>query len=238
MEASHPAANPTTDVKGTTSVIQHLGVEHKTNSAPAGNATTIKDHASAPAESDLRRTVCKGGPCQEPAPKPVQLKPVIADAPREVCKDGSCQPCPVGQLAGKNKNKDGPCGTAPSAVKKGSAAVGGSARNGVPQPCPAGQVWNGAQCLPVGAQQCLPNQIMVGTSCQTDCAMSTTSAQSIIMELRSARLHKDDICRQNPTGMECQQAEAHYNLEFVEYQTFLAGVPTECRTALPDPIAI
>jgi hypothetical protein len=60
----------------------------------------------------------------------------------------------------------------------------------------------------------------------------------VIVQLRSARLRKNDICLQNPTGKGCQEAEAHYALMLNEYRNLLGGVPTECRTALPDPIAI
>jgi hypothetical protein len=58
------------------------------------------------------------------------------------------------------------------------------------------------------------------------------------LELRSARQQRDEVCLRNPTGKECQQADAHYNLVLTEYRSFLGGVPTECQTALPDPIAI
>jgi hypothetical protein len=71
-----------------------------------------------------------------------------------------------------------------------------------------------------------------------DCAIPTASAQNVIVQLRSARLSKNDICLQNPTGKECQEAEAHYDLMLNEYRNLLGGVPTECRTELPDPIAI
>jgi hypothetical protein len=196
-------------------------VERKINSASAVNATATKDRASKPVEPDLRRRVCEDGPCKEPAPKPVQLKPIAPDLRRKLCKDGPCQPCP----AGRSKGKDGSCAPPPGA------------RTVVQQPCAAGQVWGGTQCLIVGPQQCLPGQSRVGTSCQ-DCAISTASAQNVIVQLRSARLGKNDICLQNPTGKECQEADAHYDLMLNEYRNFLGGVPTECRTALPDPIAI
>jgi hypothetical protein len=221
-EASRPTAHPpATDVKRTTSDIQPLGVERKINSASV-NATATKDRASSAVEPDLRRRVCEDGPCKEPAPKPVQLKPIAPDPRRKLCKDGSCQPCP----AGGSKAKDGSC-TAPPGT-----------RTVVQQPCPAGQVWGGTQCLSVGAQQCLPGQSRIGTSCQADCAIPSASAQNVIVQLRSARLRKNDICLQNPTGKECQEAETHYDLMLNEYRNFLGGVPTECRTALPDPIAI
>jgi hypothetical protein len=208
VEASRLAAHPpATDVKRSPSDIQPLDMERKINSASAVNATATKDHASSPVEPDLRR---------------------------KLCKDGPCQTCPAGQ----SKGKDGSCAPPARVVKNDNVRGVGSARTVVPQPCAAGQVWGGTQCLTVGAQQCLPGQSRVGTSCQADCAIPTTSAQNIIVELRSARLNKNDICLQNPTGKECQEAEAHHNLVLNEYRNFLGGVPAECRTALPDPIAI
>jgi hypothetical protein len=84
---------------------------------------------------------------------------------------------------------------------------------------------------------CPAGQSMVGASCQADCTLPTGSAQNFIVELRSARLRKSDVCTQNPTGRDCQEAEGRYDLMLNEYRTFLGGVPMECRTA-PDPIAI
>ena len=216
------ARSPETDVKRTTSDIQTVGAERKINSAPAVSATATKDHASTPVEPDLRRTVCKDGACQQPAPKPVQLKPVGPDVPHKVCKDGPCQACPAGQLAGK----DGACAAPPRVVKNGNVPGVGSARNAVQQPCPAGQLWDGAQCAVLGAQR------------SQDCTIAIGGAQNVIVELRSARQEKDDACLRNPTGRECQEAEAHYDLMLNEYRNFLGGVPAECQTALPDPIAI
>lgn len=60
----------------------------------------------------------------------------------------------------------------------------------------------------------------------------------MIVELRSARQRKDDACLQNSTGKECQEAEAQYDLMLLEYRNYLGGVPAECRSGLPDPIAI
>jgi len=217
-EVSRPTAHPpATDVKRTTSDIEPVGVERKINSAPAVNATATK--------------VCEGGPCKEPAPKPIQLKLVAPDLRGKPCKGGPCQPCPAGQSEGK----DGSCGPAPSAR---TVAAQPGARTVVRQPCAVGQVWNGTQCQVVGAQQCPAGQSMVGTSCQADCTLPTASAQNIIVELRSARQGKDEACLHNPIGKECREAEADYDLRLNEYRNFLGGMPTECRTALPDPIAI
>ncbi len=235
LDPSRPTAQPpAATVKSTTSAIQPIGTERKVNSASAVDTTATKDHASSPADPDLRRGICEDGPCKEPAPKPVQLKPIAPDPPRKACKDGPCQPCPAGQ----SESKDDFCAPPPGVVKNGNVLGVGSAKNAAQQPCAAGQVWDGTQCLIVGAQQCLPGQSRVGTSCQADCTIATTSAQGVIERLRSARQSRDDVCRKIPAGQECQMADADYSLMLNEYRNFLGGVPAECRATLPDPIAI
>ena len=209
---------PVSDVKRGAPGTHPPGVEPKINpSAPVVSATAAKDLESRPQEPDLRHRICENGPCKEPEPKPVE-----PDLRRKICKDGPCQQCPAGESAGK----DGSC--APPPTTKATAA----------QSCPGGQVWNGNQCLTVGAQQCQPGQTRIGASCQaTDCATPTASAQNVIMRLRSARQRKE-ACRQNSTTQECQEAETQYNSVYNEYQAFLGGVPAECRIGLPDPSAI
>jgi hypothetical protein len=192
----------------------------------ASDSGVTKSKASS---KDSRPTTSDIQSDRQAAPKPVQLKPVASDTSHKVCKDGPCQDCPRAQT----KAKDGSC----VAVKNSNVPGAGGTTSVTQQSCPAGQTWNGAQCVTVGVQQCLPNQTKVGTTC-LDCSATTGGAQNIIMELRNARSNKDEVCRKNPTGLECQQAEAHYNLTFTEYENFLGGVPMECRTTLPDPIAI
>jgi len=153
LDPSRPTAQPpAATVKSTTSDTHPIGTERKVNSASAVNATATKDHASSPADPDLRRGICENGPCKEPAPKPDQLKPIASDPPRKACKDGPCQPCPAGQ----SESKDDFCAPPPSVVKNGNVLGVGSAKNAAQQPCAAGQVWDGTQCLMVGTQQCLP----------------------------------------------------------------------------------
>jgi hypothetical protein len=192
----------------------------------ASDSGVTKSKASS---KDSRPTTSDIQSDRQAAPKPVQLKPVASDTSHKVCKDGPCQDCPRAQT----KAKDGSC----VAVKNSNVPGAGGTTSVTQQSCPAGQTWNGAQCVTVGVQQCLPNQTKVGTTC-LDCSATTGGAQNIIMELRNARSNKDEVCRKNPTGLECQQAEAQYNLTFTEYENFLGGVPMECRTTLPDPIAI
>jgi hypothetical protein len=174
-----------------------------------GNAK--KDTEKETPEPDLRRHICFKGPCPQPEP----------DLRHRVCLNGLC-PCPTGMSAGK----DGSCAPPPNAKVV------------VQQACLAGEVWNGNQCMMLSSQQCMPGQTRVGSSCRADCAISTTGAQTDILELRSARLRKNDACRIDPRGQECLQAEGHYSTVLSEYRTFLAGVPTECRGQLPDPSAI
>jgi hypothetical protein len=127
--------------------------------------------------------------------------------------------------------KDNSCVAAPAQARA-------AAKNAptAPQACPAGQVWNGLQCAFTGAQQCMPGQMAVGTSCRADCTLATAGAQNYIVLLRNARQDKDDACLRNPNGQECQDAEMNYNIRLNEYQSILGGVPTEC--GLPNPFAI
>jgi hypothetical protein len=230
-EISHPKAQlPDADVKTTTSDSQPSSVERKINSSPE-NPRATKNQAPNAVDPDLHRKICEHGPCNVPAPQPIPVKPSAPEASTKLCKDGPCQQCPAGQ----SRAKDGSCGSGTSA--KTVAPPPGS-RPVIQQSCAAGQVWNGTQCQLAGARPCTGGQNMTGASCQTDCTIATGSAQNVIAELRSARQQKDEACLQNPTGKECQAAEASYDLTLNEYRNFLGGVPIECRTVLPDPIAI
>jgi hypothetical protein len=98
-------------------------------------------------------------------------------------------------------------------------------------------VWNGSVCVPTGVR-CQPGQISNGVSCQADCASVTGQSGNLILELRSARQQKDQVCQQAPQSMQCQQAESSYSGALQRYQMWLAGAPTQCRSGLPDPISI
>jgi len=103
--------------------------------------------------------------------------------------------------------------------------------------CAADEWWNGTRCTQIG-ETCPAGQIREGTMCRADCTTHTAGAQHWIMMLRNARQERDDVCRQNPTSRECQEAEAAYDLRIHEYRSFLGGMPTECRTGLPDPAGV
>jgi hypothetical protein len=162
----------------------------------------------------------------KPAPHPVEPKPV-PEAAKKTCKDGACQPCSSAQAKGK---KDGGCDAAVAGAAAAPKAAG-------PQSCAAGQVWNGAQCLPAGAQPCTPGQIG-SASCQAQCITASTAAQGYIDLLRNARQQKDDACLKNQMSKECSQAEFDYNMRISEYRGYLGVVPIGCQSTLPDPTAI
>jgi hypothetical protein len=165
-----------------------------------------------------------------PQPKPAPTPP---DQAAKNCKDKDqpCPVCPAGQSPGKNNS----CHLA-AAAKAASAASAQRTAPAAALVCPAGQVWNGAQCIAAGAQQCLPGQSIASPSCQTACAMATGGAQNYIQLLRMARQDKDDACLKNQTGQECQIAESTYGMRLLEYRNFLGSVPAGCT--LPDPISI
>jgi len=167
-------------------------------------------------------------------PKPCAKEPCVAPKPVEpdrfakLCKDRPCPVCPPGQSPGKNNS------CIPASPGNGASAPG---RPNLPAKiCAAGEVWNGSQCVPIVAQQCLPGETNTGGSCQADCNSETAGAQSYIQRLRMARQDKDSACLKNPTGDECQSAEATYQMRMLEYRNYLGGVATQC--SLPDPISI
>ena len=133
--------------------------------------------------------------------------------------------------AGKSK-KDSSCDAA--AAAKADAAAPKAAG---PQTCAAGQVWNGDQCLIVGAQPCAPGQIG-SASCQAQCITAFTAAQAYIDLVRNARQQKDDACVKDQMSTECSQAELVINARISEYRSYLGVVPIGCQSTLPDPTAI
>ena len=222
---SHVPSQPQPGVKPVVPRAQTPEPDVRTNGAASdGKKTPAKDQNLRLPAPDLRHKPCDEEPCGEPGPKPVSP----SDLHAKVCKDGPCPICAPGQSPGKHNS----CVSA--TLAKG--AIAPSKTSAVPQACPAGQIWNGIQCAPVGAQQCLPGQAGTSASCQTDCTIATAEAQNYIELLRMARQDKDQACTRNPTQQECQQAESTYNIRLNEYRTFLAGVSTTCT--LPDPISI
>ena len=167
-----------------------------------------------------------------------RITPVVTPLPtiepglrKRKCLKEPCA-CLPGQTGGKG------C-AAPPIAQTHICGIGNS-WNGVqcaPEGCPAGKRWNGVQCVydscPAGE-----TRLGVGDACRTDCTTAHARSQDVIMRLRNARIEKDDACRQDPTGLPCQRAEAGYSSMLNEYRNFLGSVPIECRTTMPDPISI
>jgi len=219
-----PAASQVSNDTGRTAPrTQALEPGSRTNTAGSDRKDTVpKSQDSRHPAPALPHGPCDKEPCATPEPKPIP-----PDLRAKLCKGGPCPVCAPGQAPGK----DNSC---VPALAKGANAAPKPA--GVPQSCPAGQIWNGAQCATVGAQQCLPGQTSVGVACQTACATATGGAQGYIDLLRMARQDKDSACIQDPTGDECRSAETTYDMRINEYRAYLATVPTGC--VLPDPISI
>lgn len=196
-----------------------------TNSVPAASPSsdsTMKTQANAATESRVRS---KAGSVDSRAQAPeADVKARAGENRKPPTKDQNLRrPAPDLRRTACEKQ---PCAEAVAPSKTGAVA----------QACPAGQIWNGIQCAPVGVQQCVPGQIGAGASCQENCTIATAGAQSYIEFLRMARQDKDQACTANPNQQQCQEAESTYNIRLNEYRTFLAGVSTACT--LPDPISI
>ena len=218
-----PAASQVSNDTGRTAPrTQALEPGSRTNTAGSDRKDTVpKSQDSRHPAPALPHGPCDKEPCATPEPKPIP-----PDLRAKLCKGGPCPVCAPGQAPGK----DNSC---VPALAKGANAT--PKPGVVPQSCPAGQIWNGAQCAAVGAQQCLPGQTS-GIACQTACATATGGAQGYIDLLRMARQDKDSACIQDPTGDECRSAETTYDMRINEYRAYLATVPTGC--VLPDPISI
>ena len=213
------------------------------NSQDAGKPATAphvldtkpeKQVVSKPTEPGLRRPNCEGKPC-ESVSKPVSTQP---DLRHRVCLNGNCG-CPDGQV--ESKKGCVPLATAkalptqrvkqcqPGEVLNGSACVPSTT-------CQPGQSWNGASCVP--STTCQPGQIRTGAACHSDCSIVNAEAGSWIPQVRSARQDRDEACRQDPSGMQCQQLSGHYTVTLEQYRSIWAGAPVDCQITLPVPDTI
>jgi hypothetical protein len=188
-----------------------------------GETPATKAQEPKPTDPDLRKPICKDGPCREPLPKPleargnVQLNPV----PVPICKNPPCA-CPPGQTRGKN----GGC-------------VAGGTTNSVDQ-CQPGEYWNGAGCIAT-AQQCPPNEHWNGTSCvasMDQCAAIIGRSASLVADARSIRTRMQAECSRNPSGQECMDLKQSYEAAIQTYRMLVNEAPVECRTMLPDPLSL
>jgi hypothetical protein len=168
------------------------------------------------AESDLRRPVCKDGPCEKIPPK----KPLESDLRRPVCQGKVCA-CPPGEAAGKN----GQCVAAPP---NGSDA------------CPAGQSWNGGACI-ASVMQCPPAEYWNGTACVTrlaECATIDAQGAALANEVRAAKAQMQSACSENPSGQECGDFKQNYEVTVERYRILVGGASASCRAMLLDPLAL
>ncbi|HKH98025.1 MAG TPA: hypothetical protein VJ999_02870 [Candidatus Sulfotelmatobacter sp.] len=164
-------------------------------------------------DPDLRRPICKKGPCKKPAP------PVVVESElRPPCKGKGC-PCPPGGAPGKN----GGCVAAPTN-----------------NTCAAGQYWNGGACVP-STHQCPANEYWNGASCVTrmnDCATIDARAASLANEVRGARAQMQNACSNNSSGQECGALKQSYDGAVERYRMLLNEAPVNCRGTLADPISL
>ena len=179
-------------------------------------AAKEKEKGERAAESDLRRPICKDGPCKEVTHK----EPVESDLRHPVCKDKPCT-CPPGEATGKN----GGCVAAPT-------NSGGS--------CGAGEDWNGAACVASGGP-CAADTYWNGASCvarQTECAGIEARASALANEVRAARAQMQDSCSNNPSEQECSDRKQNYEGTIERYRMLLNEAPANCRSVVPDPLSL
>ena len=176
-----------------------------------------KDKHPRSPESDLRRPVCKDGPCKEVVPK----EPVETDLRRPVCKNKPCT-CPTGEVLGKN----GGC-------------VASNPTNGSDQ-CGTGQYWNGGACTAI-VRACQANEYWNGVACvnsQTECASFSASAALVANEVRSVKVRMQNACMDDPSGQECSDLKQSYAGAIERYRMAISGAPVNCRAMLPDPLSL
>jgi hypothetical protein len=184
---------------------------------PADKEKQEKEKYPRSPESDLRRPICKDGPCKEVVPKP----PVESDLRRPVCKDKPCT-CPPGEVLGKQ----GGC-------------VASNPVNGSDQ-CGTGQYWNGGACTAI-VRACQPNEYWNGVACvnsQTECATINASAALAANEVRAARAQMQSACMDDPSGQECSDLKQSYAGAIERYRMAISGAPANCRAMLPDPVSL
>jgi hypothetical protein len=186
--------------------------------APAariGENSAEKEREAKPAEPDLRRRICEGAACKEPATKPVPE----SDLRRRACPNGTCG-CPAGQTASK-----GGCVSTPVA----------SATN----QCQPGESWNGGACLP--SSQCRAGEYWNGVNCTTassNCAMFIGRGAMLASELRSLKAQIQAACSQNQTAQDCNDIKMRQMGAVQRYQMLLSEAGPTCRTSLLDPLAL
>ena len=215
---------------------EKISGESRITPAPKiGEETPEREPEAKKDEPEWKHRTCENGPCKEPIPKP---EPPVSELKRglpiPVCAKGPC-PCPPGQTAGKGGCV--PVTTPPVSETCPAGQVWNGGSCVLANQCPLGQSWNGATCVPNSAR-CSAGQVWNGTTCRSDCNLTTSGLAGITERLRMARHQRDDACRQDPSGTECRQAQASYDLAVSEYRAQTAGIPAECSGTVLDPSAI
>jgi hypothetical protein len=192
------------------------GTDGKIVPAPRIGEVPDKEKEPKPLESDLRKPVCKDGPCKEPPAKPVA--PSESDLRRRICIEGPC-PCPPGEMRSKN-----------------GACVAGTP-TGYPE-CQPGQYWNGGcTAIPV----CQQNEYWNGVSCvvsAAECASISARAAAVISEVRGIRGQMQGACASGPSGQECSDLTQRHDAALQRYRMLMSEAPLNCRMGLPDPSSL
>jgi hypothetical protein len=213
-----------------------VGANVAVKSAPAGKIVSEERNVETPAlkkppESDLRHPVCPGGRCPDVASEVKNPQPPKDDLRHCIlCK------CPPGQ-SGKGEcvgNPTNPQPTKPQTCSAGTTWNGSSCVSSN-EICPAGQSWNGVSCSIV---TCAPGKILRAGACMEDCSVSNARAYALAPQVQSARMDRDDACRQGLGTAQCQQADVRYQSVLAEYRTVWTTAPAECRGPLPLPDAL
>jgi hypothetical protein len=213
------------------SPVQKIEGDSRVVSAPRiGENPPEKERALKPAEPDLRRRMCEGGPCKEPAPTPA---PPESDLRRRVCLNGPCT-CP----AGETSTKQGCVATVVQNPTQQCAV--GQAWNGLScvasAQCPAGQYWNGASCQP---SQCPAGEYWDGIRCSIgSCTSINGRAELAIAEIRSLRSRTQQACSQNSSAQDCTDLKTELAGAIQRYEMLLNEATPACRTNLPNSYSL
>jgi hypothetical protein len=177
----------------------------------------FRKHEPKAAEADLRRPICRKGPCKEPVPAPPTPAESVLRKP--VCKDKTCL-CPPGEIHGPG----GEC-VANTITNNYGVCAPGAQGNGVScnasYACPPNQYWNGASCIARTAE----------------CASIEARAASLESELRGYRGRMQIECANNSSTQECIDLTQSHDGALARYRSLMNEAPVNCRSALPDPLS-
>jgi hypothetical protein len=184
---------PVAPASGGERVIPDNKITAEDKIAPAariGETSPEKERVAKPGDPDLRRRICEGSACKEPAPKP---EPPESDLRHRICPGGVCR-CPAGETAGKT-------GCTPAAQNQQAFQ------------CPAGSWWNGGACIAsprecasfTGRAELLLNELRsLDAEVRNACSNDPSST-----ECRDAKIRRDEALQryrmlQNEASQECR----------------------------------